>query len=271
MASTGSGAAPPDTSAAEAFEKYLVPTIFGPWSRDLVDTAQAKPGDNILDIGCGTGASARYAVERVAPGGTVAAIDINAGMIAHAGTLCPPGDVDWREGDVMALPFEDGAFDTVIGNQVLQFLKDKPGALAEARRVLKPGGRLVLTVWCKIELCPGHCAVANSLQAHGVDAAGILHPYSYNDAVALGDVIQQAGFRDVAVTRRFREARFASARAFVEALAAGGPSSRLALEKLDADGLQQVIAEVTDALAEYTDETGVTIVTTSHVVVARRQ
>ncbi len=261
--------ASPDTGAAEAFEKYLVPTIFGPWSRDLVDAAGAGPGNEILDVGCGTGASARYAAERVAPGGAVAAIDLNEGMIAHARTLCPPGDVDWRTGDVMALPFGDAAFDIVIGNQVLQFLKDKAGALVELKRVLKQGGRLALTVWCDIELCPGHCAVAAALKARDVDPSGILHPYSYGDAVALGDVIQQAGFRDVAVTRRFREARFASAKAFVDALAAGGPSSRLALEKLDADGLKQLIGEVTRALADDTDDDGVKIVTTSHVAIAR--
>lgn len=259
----------PDTSAAEAFELFLVPTIFGPWSRDLVDTAGAKPGDRVLDVGCGTGAAARYAAERVAPGGTVAAIDLNAGMIAHARTLCPPGEVDWREGDVMALPFNDGAFDIVVGNQLLQFLKDKAGALAEMKRVLTPGGRLVLNVYCRIELCPGHCAVARALEAHDVDPSGILNPYSFGDAVALGDVIQEAGFRDVSVVRRFMEARFASPGTFVEALAAGGPSARHALEQLDAEGLRQVMGEVARALADYVDDQGLRIVTTSHVAVAR--
>jgi len=269
MASLADGASRPDTAAAEAFEKYLVPTIFGPWSRDLVDTAGAKPGNRLLDIGCGTGAAARYAVERVAPGGTVAAIDLNAGMIAHARTLCPPGDVDWREGDVMALPFGDGAFDIVVGNQVLQFLKDKSGALAEMKRVLAPGGRLVLNVYCNIELCPGHCAVARALEAHDIDPSGIQNPYSFGDSVVLGDVIQAAGFRDVSVVRRLMEAQFASPKAFVEALAAGGPSARHALEQLDAAGLDQVIKEVGRSLADYVDDKGLKIVTTSHVAVAR--
>lgn len=259
----------PDTSAAEAFERYLVPTIFGPWSRDLVDTARAAPGDRVLDVGCGTGAAARYAAELVAPGGTVAAIDLNAGMIAHARTLCPPGDVDWCEGDVMALPFEDGAFDIVVGNQLLQFLEDKAGALAEMKRVLAPGGRLVLNVYCDIELCPGHCAVARAVVPYDIDASGILNPYAFGDAVTLGDVIQQAGFRDVSVVRRSMESRFASPEAFVEALAAGGPSVRHALEQLDAAALKQVIEDVTRRLADYVDDKGVRIITTSHIAVAR--
>ena len=47
-----------DTSAAEAFEKFLVPTIFGPWSKAMVNHAEAKVGDSFLDVGCGSGAAA---------------------------------------------------------------------------------------------------------------------------------------------------------------------------------------------------------------------
>jgi len=258
-----------DTSAAQAFERYLVPTIFGPWSRDLVDVARPVPGERVLDVGCGTGAAARYAAELVAPGGTVAAIDTDARMIAFARTLCPPGDVDWRVADVMALPFGDGAFDVVVGHQVLQFLKDKAGALREMRRVLAPGGRLVLGIFCGLALCPGHDAVARALEAHDVDPSGIRVPYAYDDAMAIGDVIQQAGFRDISVVRRSLESRFASPKAFVTALAAGGPSARHALEQLDAEGLRQVIGEVTRSLARYVDDKGVRIITTEHVAFAR--
>ena len=65
-----------------------------------------------------------------------------------------------------------------------------------------------------------------------MDPAGIQHPYSFGDPVALGDVLADAGFRDVSVVRRTKEARFESPKAFVEALAAAGPSARHALEQL---------------------------------------
>src|SRR5690606_28751701 len=175
-----------DTTAAEAFEATLVPTIFGPWSRALVDLADPKPGERLLDVGCGTGAAARYAAERLGAK-AVTAIDLNAGMIAFGRSLDTAGTVDWRQGDIMAMPFSDGAFDVLVGNQVLQFLPDRPKALAEMRRVMSDGGRAVFGVYCRLELCPAHCAVARALERHDVDPAGILNPYSFGDPVVLGD------------------------------------------------------------------------------------
>jgi len=60
-----------DTSAAEAFEKYLVPTIFGPWSEAMIDHARTEENHRLLDVGCGSGAAARYAAQIVGTGGSV--------------------------------------------------------------------------------------------------------------------------------------------------------------------------------------------------------
>ncbi len=258
-----------DTTAAEAFEKFLVPTIFGPWSRALVDHAGIVAGETVLDIGCGTGAAARYAAELVGASGEVVATDINAGMIACARTLDLTGAVDWRRDNVEALPYEDARFDAVVGNQVLQFLPDKPKALGEVRRVMKANGRLALTVYCQLDLCPAHAAVARALESHDVDPAGIRNPYSFGDPVALGDAIQNAGFRDVSVIRKPMESRFASPESFVEALAAGGPSARLALEQLDEAGLADVMAKVRRNLADYVDADGLRVLTTANMALAR--
>ncbi len=259
-----------DTSAAAAFEKYLVPTVFGPWSRSLVDLANPKPGERLLDIGCGTGAAARYAAEIMPEQNAVAAIDLNPGMVAHARALDPKAAIDWQLGDIMALPFDDGTFQNIVGNQVLQFLPDRGAALVEVRRVMTEDGRAIFGVYCQLDLCPAHCAVANALEKHHVDPAGIQHPYSFGDPLILGDVLADAGFRDVSVVRRTMEARFESPKAFVEALAAGGPSARHALEQLDDDGLPQVINDITQALDHYLDAEGLRVITASNVAVGRR-
>ena len=259
-----------DTAAAEAFEQYLVPTIFGPWSEMLVDHALLKCGESVLDIGCGSGPAARYAATLVGDGGSVRAIDVDPGMIALARRLDTSGTVDWLEGDVSDMPFDANSFDAVIGGQIYQFLPDRPAAFREIHRVLKPGGRLVLNVFSRLELCPGHNAVAKALESHDVDPTGIRKPYSFGDPVVLGDVIADGGFRDVSVIRKTLEARFDSPAAFVEALATGGPSARHALEQLDEEALKQVIAEVTETLAKYVDDEGVRILTTANFVYGRR-
>jgi SAM-dependent methyltransferase len=259
-----------DTSAAEAFEKFLIPTIFGPWSRMLVDTVSPAKGDRILDVACGTGAAARHAAELVSPDGYVAALDINTGMIVHGRSLDTDEAIDWRLGSVMELPFETDSFDAIVCNQGLQFFPDRDAALAEMRRVLKPGGKLAIGLYAFIEYCPGHCAVERSLSRYDIDLDGIRRPYSMGDPKALGDALEGAGFRDVAVVRRMLESHFDSAPAFVESLAAGGPSARKALEQLDEAQMDAVIAEVTEALAEFVDDDGLTIVTTSNFAVARK-
>lgn len=267
MATTG---AAPDTTAAQAFETFMVPTIFGPWSRLIVDQLAPKPGESLLDIACGTGTAARYAATLVAPGGSVGAIDIDTAMVALGRTLEGAGKVDWRVGDAQALPWDDATFDAVLCAQGYQFFADRLKALGEMRRVMKPGGRLAVAVFCGLPYCPGHEAIAGALEKHNVDATGIQRPYSFGDPVALGDTVQAAGFNEVAVIRRFVEARFPSPEDFVERLSAGGPSARRALEQLSADALQQVKAGVRERLAPYIDDDGVRIITTANIAIARR-
>jgi ubiquinone/menaquinone biosynthesis C-methylase UbiE len=259
-----------DTSAAEAFEKYLVPTIFGPWSEAMIDHAGTKESHNLLDVGCGSGAAARYAAKIVGLTGSVSAIDFNAGMITHARTLDPVGQIDWQQGDVTDMPYDDGVFDIIAGNQLLQFLPEKEKGLSEMKRVLADSGRLALTVYCAPHRNPAHAAVANALEKHGIDSKGVVHPFSYGDPVVLGDLLQDAGFRDVSVVRKQMDSYFSSAENFIDCLAAGGPSSRHALEQLDADGLKGLKAEVTETLAEFMDaDKGLRVITAANMALVR--
>tara|TARA_Y100001936_G_scaffold253702_1_gene320212 strand:- start:18369 stop:19181 length:813 start_codon:yes stop_codon:yes gene_type:complete len=258
-----------DTSAAAAFEKFLVPTIFGPWSQAMVDHAGTQKDHRLLDVGCGSGAAARYAAKTVGKQGVVSAIDLNEGMIAYAKSTDMEGAIDWRLGSVTDLPYDDGSFDIVVGNQLLQFLPEKESGLSEMKRVLSSGGRLALNVYCPPHRNPAHAAVGSALEKRGVDAKGVLHPFSYGDPVVLGDILQDVGFRDVSVVRKQMDSYFTSAENFVDCLAAGGPSSRLALEKLDEKGLDDLKAEVSETLAEFMDtEKGLRVITAANMALA---
>ena len=116
--------------------------------RDAADSAayllaHLRAGMDLLDVGCGPASITADLAERVAPG-RVVALDAAAGALEAArATLRERGlseQVEVTSGDVMALPFEDASFDVVHAHQVLQHLADPVGALAEMRRVTRPGG-----------------------------------------------------------------------------------------------------------------------------------
>src|SRR5215213_8911902 len=100
-------------SIAEVFEDILVPGIFDRYARDLVERARPfGPSDRILDLGCGTGIVARVLRERLGGGARLAGIDLSGAMVAKARSIAP--DIEWHEGNAVALPFTDGSFDVVL-------------------------------------------------------------------------------------------------------------------------------------------------------------
>jgi len=99
--------------------------------------AHLRPGLDLLDIGCGPATITAELAERVAPGRTVG-IDTSADVVAQARATHP--GLHLEVADLMALPFDDAAFDVVHAHQVLQHVPDPVGALEEAWRVLRPGG-----------------------------------------------------------------------------------------------------------------------------------
>ena len=88
--------------AAELYEAAFVPGFFAQWAPLLCDAADVGPGQEVLDVACGTGIVARTAAGRVAPAGRVVGVDLNEAMLTVARRVAP--DLDWREGDAAALP-----------------------------------------------------------------------------------------------------------------------------------------------------------------------
>jgi ubiquinone/menaquinone biosynthesis C-methylase UbiE len=136
-----------DGSAADLFQRYIVPRITSLWAKDLVERAGVRVGENVLDVACGTGVVSRLAAERSCTG-RVIGLDLNADMLRVAGSIAHADgtSIAWREGTALALPFEEGEFDVILCQLGLQFFPDKSLALREMARVLRFGGRLALSV-----------------------------------------------------------------------------------------------------------------------------
>jgi arsenite methyltransferase len=106
-----------------------------------------RPGEHVLDIGCGAGMDTLIAAQMVGAGGTVTGIDMTSAMVAKARrSVSETGlaNVTIVEGSAEELPFESESFDVVISNGVIDLIPDKEAVFSELARVLRPGGRIQL-------------------------------------------------------------------------------------------------------------------------------
>lgn len=213
-------------SAAQVYERQLVPAIFGPWAPRVLDLVAPAAGERVLDAACGTGVVARLAAERVGSEGRVVGFDLNPGMLVVARSLPVRGaPVGWVQATAGRLPFRDGSFEVVCCQLGLQFFPDREAALAEMARVLVAGGRLVAMVWRSIDHSPGFAVLAETLDRHVGPAAGAIMraPFGLGDEEALRGLVAGAGFREVRLDRQAGVVRFGSARELVTAYGAGSP------------------------------------------------
>lgn len=131
-----------DDAAARHIQRvYSTPDVVQQRAEVLALLA-AAPGERVLDIGSGPGFLVASLADTVGPTGRVHGLDQSGSMTAIARDVI--GDRPWvalDEGDAVALPYPDGAFDAAVSTQVYEYVADVPAALAELRRVLKRGGR----------------------------------------------------------------------------------------------------------------------------------
>ena len=161
----------------------------------LLDAAGIAPGQELLDVCCGTGLVAQAAAAR---GATVTAIDIAEDMIAAARAKDLPAD--FHVGDAEALSFPDRTFDRVICNFGLFHVPEPDKAIAEAARVLRPGGRYAFTTWCGPEVSPMQRIIPEAIKAHGKLDVGLPPappPYRLADRGESERAMRAAGFTDV--------------------------------------------------------------------------
>jgi L-amino acid N-acyltransferase YncA/SAM-dependent methyltransferase len=164
---------------------------------DPVGVAEPRPGETVLDLGCGGGLDVLLAARRVGPAGKVYGLDASAEMLelakanaAEAGV----GNVEFLHAAIEDVPLPDAGVDVIVSNYVINLSADKPRVLDEAFRVLRPGGRLVIAdVIAEDGLAPDRRAEAERLVGC---ALGTLTEADYRDLLA------RAGFGTYTVTRQ---------------------------------------------------------------------
>ncbi|MES1243253.1 MAG: methyltransferase domain-containing protein [Acidobacteriota bacterium] len=179
-------------------EEYqrLAPHYDAKWSfyieattRETLARLNLQPGERLLDVGCGTGAL----LQRLsAPGAQLAGVDPVPEMLAMARRRLPP-EVELRTGWAERLPFDSEQFDVVVSCNAFHYFHEPAATLTEMKRVLAPGGRLILTDWCDDYLACRVCDLYLRLFNRAYAKV-----YRRQECLRL---LQEAGYRGVDVER----------------------------------------------------------------------
>jgi len=159
-----------------------------------VALASLKQGETVLDLGAGAGFDCFLAAVRVGDGGRVIGVDMTPEMLEKARDNAKKGNytnVEFRLGEIEHLPIADNSVDAVISNCVINLSPDKKGVFAEAFRVLRPGGRLMISDIVLLKELPAF--IKDSLEAYIGCVSGAMLKDEYLKAV------REAGFQDVTI------------------------------------------------------------------------
>lgn len=202
-------------AVARSYQKLLVLAMFGACADRVLDVADPRPGENVLDVACGTGVLARAAAEHVGDDGSVIGLDMNAGMLSVAEDLAP--GLEWREGQAEELPFDAETFDVVTCQVSLMFFDDQKAAIREMLRVLKPDGRLVMTVFDSLATVPPYESLIGIYDAvsGGEIGPSLRAPFSMSDTGHLRALFAECGVSSPHVSTWELEAKFPSVRKLV--------------------------------------------------------
>lgn len=206
---TGAERGQVSTEAAEIYEAFFVPALFGQFCGPVLDHAGVRASARVVDVGCGTGVLARAARRVVGSGGCVVGIDPNEGMLAVARRHEP--SIDWRVGAAESLPLDDRSVDHAVSQFAAMFFTDRTTAVKEMARVTAPHGSVTVATWARLDRTPGYDAMVAMIDDEvGAEAAGALRaPFTLGSAHELRRLLTPLG-ENVRVDEITGRARFAS-------------------------------------------------------------
>ncbi len=224
-------------------------------ARLLAEGAMIRSGDVVLDLACGTGLVARHAAALVSPGGRMVGADINPSMLEIA-RGCIDVDVQWVESSSDALPFDANTFTHVICQQGFQFFPDPVAAMRETRRVLRPAGIFIATVWATPGQNPyidNQLDLLAELEPSLASSVQRATPANADDFLGLS--AQSAGFLDVEVTMLEHEVDIADFEPWFLAQTEGTPWGPT-LAALNAAERKQLASAMTTRIEPYGTSNG---------------
>jgi ubiquinone/menaquinone biosynthesis C-methylase UbiE len=229
------------------YDRYMGPLLFEPYAKYVAERVALLHPNRILETAAGTGIVTR-AVREAAPEATIVATDINPAVVQFAAERVQLDNVTLEPADAQDLPFDDASFDLVVCLFGIMFFPDKVRANAEARRVLRRGGRYIVVTFNRLDLNPVPKDAGQAVATLFPEDPRYMErgPFSYTDAAVVEKDLRAAGFDDVAVETVGLSSRVI-ARDAARGIVLGSPF-RAEIERLDPSALERATAAVEEKL-----------------------
>ncbi len=258
-------------SIPENYDRYMVPLIFEAYAADIAQRAALLSPSAVLETAAGSGVVTRALAPKLPPGASYTVTDLNQPMVDYAALRQPPDTrITWRQADALALPFEDATFDLVCCQFGAMFFPNRTSGYREARRVLKPGGHFLFSVWDRIEDNVFADDVTNALATiFPKDPPRFLArtPHGYHDTALIRTELEDAGFSRVAIETKAEQSRASSPR--VPAVAyCQGTLLRNEIEARDAGALESATDYAASVIAARHGSGKVAAKIQAHVIMA---
>jgi SAM-dependent methyltransferase len=230
-------------SMPEVYDRALGPVLFRPFAAHLASMAATMSAKRVLELAAGTGIATAELV-RALPDAEITATDLNAAMVSWAAARVD--GATWLQADAQRLDFPDASFDVVVCQFGVMFFPDKPGAFAEAARVLAPGGTMLFTVWDAVETSPFPAALVASLAEvlpEDPPSFVVRIPHGYGDPERIASDVEAGGLRVESIDRVTLSGTATSARSVAEGFCLGTPLRFALQERGSLEDLTPAIAD----------------------------
>ena len=233
-----------------AYDRHLGPVIFECYARDLARRVPNHENVRLLETACGTGIVTRRVLDHLPTSGKLTATDLNQAMLDLAKTSLPQdARLEWRTADAQSLPFANAAFDCVYMQFGIMFVPDKALAMREAKRVLKPGGKVIVSAWDTLEKNAFARITNQVLKSVFPEDPPTFYrtPFGDADPAEHQRRAEAAGFTDVTVESVAFESMAESAEHFAKGLIRGNPVA-IAISERGGATHEEIERKVAEAL-----------------------